>query len=497
MERRIKTLYIITIIAIMGFLAMQAYWLYGRYEYSLSDYEHRLTDSITDCVDRYNELRRGSRAATTDSIESDGKTETITVPRFTLSQQYGDTVKTTRTARIFTYKFSAHELLGLPPGTTLNDEQMARAVNIIHEITAEPTDSVIYDASGAKDENEAWVAAQNVHLDRKHPFTAEGIDSMLRNDGINATVRLTKSDTIVWNDSVIYGISTIRPQVYVSIPYSQLEGRIVEITCRINPFDVLPQMSRTLLIALVVSVSLIVCLVLQFSTVLKLSRLDKIRNSFITTMIHELKRPISTLKMCISGITNDTMMADPDTRSELIAETRRALDSLSAYFSRLRDITFNRTDQIPLNITSFNLRKLADGVIASLSLPSGKNVTFRNEIAAATIISADRSHLFNILTNLMENAVKYSGPQVEITVKAETSDRNIRISVADTGYGIARADIRHIFSRFYRGKSSMHGQPGMGLGLAYVRLLAEAHGGHAEVESDEGAGSTFTITLPQ
>lgn len=114
----------------MGFLAMQAYWLYGRYEYSLSDYEHRLTDSITDCVDRYNELRRGSRAATTDSIESDGKTETITVPRFTLSQQYGDTVKTTRTARIFTYKFSAHELLGLPPGTTLNDEQMARAVNI-------------------------------------------------------------------------------------------------------------------------------------------------------------------------------------------------------------------------------------------------------------------------------------------------------------------------------------------------------------------------------
>lgn len=481
----------------MGFLAMQAYWLYGRYEFSLSGYERRMADSITDCVDRYNELRRGARAATTDSIESDGKTETITVPRFTLSQQYGDTVRTTRTARIYTYQFSAHKLLGLPPGTTLNDEQMARAVNMIHELTAEPTDSVVYDASGAKDENEAWVAAQNVHLERKHPFTIEGVDSMLRNDGIKATVRITKSDTIVWNNSVIYGTSALRPQIYVSMPYSQLEGRIVEITCRINPFDVLPQMSRTLLIALVVSAFLIVCLVLQFSTVLKLSRLDKMRNSFTTTMIHELKRPISTLKMCVSGIANDTMMADPATKNELIAETRRALDSLSAYFSRLRDITFNRTDQIPLNITPFSLAKLADDVIASISVPSGKKVTFGNGIPAATIVSADQSHLFNILTNLIENAVKYSGPQVEITVKAATTDRNVCISVTDTGYGISQSDLRHIFSRFYRGKSSTHGQPGMGLGLAYVKLLAEAHGGHAEVESIEGAGSTFTIILPQ
>lgn len=112
-------------------------------------------------------------------------------------------------------------------------------------------------------------------------------------------------------------------------------------------------------------------------------------------------------------------------------------------------------------------------------------------------IYADRSHLMNVLTNLIENAIKYSGDEVTIEVDAWTVTDGILISVKDNGNGISGADKNRIFDRFYRGKASVADIPGMGLGLAYVRLLVGAHGGKITVESEEGDGSTFNITLPQ
>ncbi|MDE6825783.1 MAG: HAMP domain-containing histidine kinase, partial [Paramuribaculum sp.] len=214
-------------------------------------------------------------------------------------------------------------------------------------------------------------------------------------------------------------------------------------------------------------------------------------------MIHELKRPIGTLKMCVSGLDNRRMMEDESTKRELISETRNALDNLSAYFSKLRDITFNNVEQIPLNIQIISLRKLFDAVAAGVSVPADKNVSIINDIESDIEVSADRSHLFNILNNLVENAVKYSGTSVEIRAEAAVVNGSVSMHISDNGNGIPSGDLRHIFKRFYRGKASAGEQPGMGLGLAYVRLLTEAHGGEIGVESTEGEGTCFTIRLPQ
>lgn len=191
------------------------------------------------------------------------------------------------------------------------------------------------------------------------------------------------------------------------------------------------------------------------------------------------------------------MLEDTGIRKELLTETRTALDNLSAYFSKLRDITFNNVEQIPLNIQSTNLYDLFDTVAQATVRPSGKNVTIHNDITPDTIVSADRAHLYNILNNLVENAVKYSGAEVEINASATESVGFVELMVSDNGNGIPSCDLKHIFQRFYRGKASAGEQPGMGLGLAYVRLLVEAHGGDISVKSTEGKGSCFTIKLPQ
>lgn len=496
MENRIKTLYIITIIAIISFLGMQLYWLHGRYEFSLKDYERNLSGRIISCVDTYNDIRSSGDDCTSDSLRGKGY-DLITLPTFSISQHYGDTVKTTRTAKIMTYLYSAYDLLGIEPGTPLTDEQRNLAVELAQKQMNHAADSVVYDASGARDENEAWTATKNVQIERRNPFTVVGIDSVLNKAGIKAQITLARADSMVWMTNVAYHQSSVRPYVSLTIPYSQLEGQTVTITCAINPLDVLPGMWPTLLVSLLISALLIVCLILQFSTVLKLSRIDKMRNDFITTMIHELKRPLSTLKMCVSGLGNQHMVTDGDVRAELLSETRSALDNLSAYFSKLRDIAFNNVEQIPLTPQNINLHTMFDTVATAIPHSADKTVTVINEIDPAIEVSADRSHLHNILTNLVENAIKYSGSVVTISASTSTANGFIELHISDTGNGIPPNDIRHIFKRFYRGKASAGVQPGMGLGLAYVKLLIDAHGGDIYVESTEGEGTIFTIRLPQ
>ena len=124
-------------------------------------------------------------------------------------------------------------------------------------------------------------------------------------------------------------------------------------------------------------------------------------------------------------------------------------------------------------------------------------MSVNNDISPEAIVSADRSHLYNILNNLVENAVKYSGAEVEINAAAREKEGFVELSVCDNGFGIPSGDVKHVFKRFYRGKALAGEQPGMGLGLAYVKLLVEAHGGDISVDSTEGRGTCFTIKLPQ
>lgn len=174
-----------------------------------------------------------------------------------------------------------------------------------------------------------------------------------------------------------------------------------------------------------------------------------------------------------------------------------ALDNLSAYFSKLRDITFNTVEQIPLNLSVINIECMFKEVAAAMIIPAGKTVEFINVIDRTLEVSADPSHLYNILNNLVENAVKYSGSHVKIEAEAIVNNGFVELRVCDTGYGIPSGDLKHIFKRFYRGKAGGGDQPGMGLGLAYVKLLVDAHGGDISVESMEGKGTCFTIKLPQ
>ncbi|MDE6342731.1 MAG: hypothetical protein K2K93_10465, partial [Muribaculaceae bacterium] len=268
MEKRIKALYIITIVAILAFLGMQVYWLYGRYVFSLAEYEGNLVRKISQSTEVYNGLR-DSAENILESGDSIGRK--MMFPVISLSITRGDTIRTSRRVSIYTYSY--HSVLGLDSNVQLTKELREKAVNEVYDHNGQnrriASDSVHYDASLAKDENETWAAAHNVVAAKDRPFTREGIDSVLRKDGIRADIRILQLDSMVWNKSVRNTGRLWNRELTVTIPYSQLEGKVVDISCRINPFEVLPMMWSTLAVVLVVTVLLIICLILQFGMVLK------------------------------------------------------------------------------------------------------------------------------------------------------------------------------------------------------------------------------------
>ena len=484
MEKRIKTLYVVTIIAIIAFLGMQVYWLYGRYECSLLEYEHHTETVISDAIVEYNKERDKKRTCDINTS-------------YSMSHGVDSTGNTSRKVTVSS-SFNGRKLLGIDEERNLTDEEIERLAEIVSDSLQRIEERKIStDASTAPSDGAAWAAMRNFELEVQSPFTVQGLDSLLQKANIKAEISLTTTDSIMWKPAMHGHKSFVNPHFQIISPYSELEHKVVLIDCKIPTADVVREMGWTLVLAFVLSIFLILCLIWQITTIVKLSRLDKMRNSFITTMIHELKRPISTLKMCISGLDNKQMANNAEIQMELLSETRMALDNLSAYFSKLRDITFNNVEQIPLNIQSVNLHDIFDIVTDSTVRPSGKEVVIHNEISSEVVVSADCSHLYNIFNNLVENAIKYSGDSVEIRVSASVEKGDTELRISDTGNGIPSGDLKHIFQRFYRGKASVGEQPGMGLGLAYVKLLVDAHGGEISVESTEGQGTSFTIKFPQ
>lgn len=134
-------------------------------------------------------------------------------------------------------------------------------------------------------------------------------------------------------------------------------------------------------LSLILSVLLIFCLVAQIATIRKQRKIESIRSDFIQTMIHELKRPIATLKMCVSYMGNKRLMEDMSGRQMIVADSHTALDSLSALFSKLRDSTFSNAAEIPLNLSVFSLRDLLNTCIHKLNMPRSAGVLVsRDEI---------------------------------------------------------------------------------------------------------------------
>lgn len=226
-------------------------------------------------------------------------------------------------------------------------------------------------------------------------------------------------------------------------------------------------------------------------------RIDSMRRDFVANVSHEFRTPLASIKAMAETILLRGKK-DPEAAQDFASTIVTEADRLTAISDDLLDLAKIEAGRRVMRTEEFALTEAASRIVAELlSKAERKRITISLEVSEGLFVRADRDAVCQILSNLVDNAVKYTPKGGKVTVAASAENGRVAISVKDSGIGIPAGDLPRIFERFYRvdkGRSRESG--GTGLGLSIVRHLVEAHGGKIIVESSPGTGSTFTFTLP-
>jgi signal transduction histidine kinase len=226
------------------------------------------------------------------------------------------------------------------------------------------------------------------------------------------------------------------------------------------------------------------------------SEAERMRSAFVATVSHELRSPLTA----IAGYTDTLLTAGPwdgPTEREFLEIIAQSATKLAGLVDNLLDAAKVEAGVLQLEREPVRVKRIAEEVVAHRSKLAG-NHSLRLEVESdLPLAEADPVRVEQIITNLVDNAIKYSPDGGQVTVSVGGTADVIRIGVTDRGIGITSEQADRLFERFYRADSSLRRTTrGVGLGLFICRSLVEAHGGRIWVESEPGSGSTFWFTLP-
>jgi len=229
----------------------------------------------------------------------------------------------------------------------------------------------------------------------------------------------------------------------------------------------------------------------------QLENLDKSRNQFVSNASHELKTPLTTMKIMLETMIYQSDMP-PEVRQEFMEDMNHEIDRLTGIITDLLTLTRMDNHANTLKLEQLDLTGLTEETVRMLLPAARKRGQQLNCEAAPNLrIRGDRTKLNQVLYNLIDNAMKYTQDDGEIRVSLAAEGNDLIWRVQDNGVGIPREDQEHIFDRFYRvDKARSRETGGTGLGLSIVRQLVSMHGGTIRVESEFGKGSCFIVTLP-
>lgn len=230
--------------------------------------------------------------------------------------------------------------------------------------------------------------------------------------------------------------------------------------------------------------------------ILKQKRLSEIQKDFINNMTHEFQTPLSTIAVAASVLRKPDIAENPARIQNYANIIQIETQRLGAHVERVLQMAVADKEKIPLSIEAINLNKLInDSAAPYIQSVSAKGGTITMDLRASSdLIKADRLHLNNLIANLLDNAVKYSPVQLNILLHTYNEGNWIVLEVSDKGMGISAEYLRKIFDKFYRvSEGNKHDVKGFGLGLHYVKLVTEAHGGKISVQSKVGSGTSFRI----
>ena len=319
-----------------------------------------------------------------------------------------------------------------------------------------------------------------LELDALQPYAAEVLDltassRVMMHRGDAATIRNPMVTLIEIDDDAMFGM-----RLTIEVPHRAFFG----------------QMWGLLASSVVIVLLLSVVLIYLIRTMFRQRTIEQMRRDFTHNITHELKTPISVAVAATDAMRNFSADADIERRSRYLEIVEAQLSQLTAMVERILTVSVEGR-QAKLSIEQVALREAFEQIVEGVQIGGDEDATLSIDCDEQLLVTADPHHLKSVVMTLIDNALKYGGRPIAITLAATKVDSTTEIRVADNGCGIAREHLAHLFEKFYRVPSGDVQRPrGYGLGLYYARQVIEAHGGQISAESRTGHGTTIIIKLP-
>lgn len=341
------------------------------------------------------------------------------------------------------------------------------------------------------------------NIDEILPVNLHCLDSLLRIEleekGVSTIVYYTeivnrKTGKII-DSSCRTNMKSDNPFVYV---FDQKNGYAYKIYMASLTGTVFQQMAGILMSTFLIILLLVGIFWYFIHTVTRQKTIEEMKDDFTNNMTHELKTPIAVAYSAADTLLNFRQGEIREKRQKYLQVCIEQLTQLSGLVEQILSMSMERRRSLTINKEYLELRPILDQQIELHRLKFARDIEFQLNINPEDLtVYADNIHLNNVISNLLDNAIKYSRNNPKIEILARQEGEYSVISIKDNGIGISANNIEYIFKKFYRVPSgNLHNVKGYGLGLFYVKQIIEKHDGNIFVKSVPGKGSIFTIKIP-
>ena len=496
MKRRIRSIFWLMVVCMVGINGFQGYWLYSTYQLTATQFARSVREALAGVVQNHQlgmarqfvDQTPGvkDRLVVFQNVADDGHFDRIVV------RQHDTTGREQAQLRVTVRK-------------EINEGKAKELV--IRTATA---DSAATSGSAKRDLSKAarrlskllinnWegqpVNMQKLTADYHQELRLRGVDAAMVLDTFSMPLREPGARLTTSNRGPARpGFSLQIPPVVLN-PFREL---YVRASFQPPTFYILRQMGGLLTGSVLLLALTTGCFWLMLSTILRQKKLFDVKNDFINNMTHELKTPLATVSAAVEALQNFGALNDPAKTQAYLSISRNELQRLSDLVEKVLNIAVDERQQLELTPETVQPAELVAEIVARHQLQAAKPVKFDVQVAPASAVRFDRLHMGNVINNLIDNAIKYSKEAVTITIRGRQEPSGWHLSVADDGPGIDPGYQEAVFDRFFRVPTgNLHNVKGFGLGLYYVRQVVERHGGRIGVRSGVGRCSEFALWIPQ
>ncbi len=228
-------------------------------------------------------------------------------------------------------------------------------------------------------------------------------------------------------------------------------------------------------------------------------KLSEIKSDFINNMTHEFKTPLATISLAVDAVRNEKVQNDKEKMSYFTGIIKEENKRMNKHVETILQAALLEKQELQLTIKKLNVHEIIEQIMDNYTLQlDDKNGKIELQLNAKNdLIEADEVHFTNLISNLVDNAIKYSNDNVLIKITTHSTSKFFVMGVQDNGIGMSKESVKRVFEKFYRAHTgNVHNVKGFGLGMSYVKTVLDAHKSRIKVDSSLGKGTMFTVEVP-